>query len=144
MLMENSYIENKKDYMKHYIREHMNIYDSEDMKYINEYHKYKNNIEMFSFFIGLDTDTIKELDKPLSYEKVIILSDWRRDSLGQNYYTIYKKPLKDYITIRDILEQLKTDNECKELLYNETNDYHILTDILKKTNIQYDMYFEDL
>lgn len=118
-----------------------NIYDSEKViDYLMEYHKNSRN---YNFFIGLSEDTLLELDNAFSYENNIIMEDFRYNS-GSNYMIIKRKLFDNYISLRDILEQIRDNKDMKELLYNETNENIILVDIMKshKSNIHYSLMFD--
>lgn len=135
----NYFVEDREECMRDFCESLDSIYDSEEIKeYLIDYHKNYN----FSFFIGLSEEELEDLDKVISYEDKIILEDWRMCN-GSRYY-IVRDLFKNGITLRDILNQLKNNNELRELLYNENNEDIILVSVNKKvsSNIHYELYFD--
>lgn len=135
----NYFVEDREECMRDFCESLDSIYDSEEIKeYLIDYHKKYN----FSFFIGLSEEELEDLDKVISYEDKIILEDWRMCN-GSRYY-IVRDLFKNGITLRDILNQLKNNNELRELLYNENNEDIILVSVNKKvsSNIHYELYFD--
>ena len=135
----NYFVEDREECMRDFCDSLDSIYDSNEVKeYLIEYHKNYN----FSFFIGLSEEELEDLDKVISYEDKIILEDWRMCN-GSRYY-IVRDLFKNGITLRDILNQLKNNNELRELLYNENNEDIILVSVNKKvsSNIHYELYFD--
>ena len=94
---------------------------------------------------------LEDLDKVISYEDIIILEDWRmiigtdKSVSGASKYYIVRDLFKTGITLRDILNQLRNNNDLRELLYNENNEDIILVNVNKKvgSNIQYELYFDN-
>lgn len=135
----NYFVENREECLKDFCESLDSIYSNEDIKdYLIEYHKNYN----FSFFIGLSEEELEDLDKVISYENMIILEDWRMCN-GSRYY-IVRDLFKNGITLRDIFNQLKYNNELRELLYDKNNEDIILVNVNKKvsSNIHYELYFD--
>jgi len=135
----NYFVENREECLKDFCDSLDSIYSNEDIKdYLIEYHK---NYD-FSFFIGLSEEELEDLDKVISYENMIILEDWRMCN-GSRYY-IVRDLFKNGITLRDIFNQLKYNNELRELLYDKNNEDIILVNVNKKvsSNIHYELYFD--
>jgi len=135
----NYFVENREECLKDFCDSLDSIYSNEDIKdYLIEYHKNYN----FSFFIGLSEEELEDLDKVISYENMIILEDWRMCN-GSRYY-IVRDLFKNGITLRDIFNQLKYNNELRELLYDKNNEDIILVNVNKKvsSNIHYELYFD--
>jgi len=142
LIIQNQYVVDK-DFVKDYNKECDILYNGN--KYRSWIKKYNKDI-ISPFFIGIDNDTIEDLDKCISNEDMIICECWRDMKInGSNYYTIKKKQFNKYISLRDILEQLQNNNDLLDMKHNILNSYIILTDIIKKTNssIHYQMYFEN-
>lgn len=137
-ILENQYVVDK-NYTKDYNKYCRTIYNRH-IGYVVDY----NNDKKSGLFIGLDKDLIDNLDKPFSYSDTIMLEDWRMTN-GSNYYRVDKKSFKKYITIRDILDSLKSNTDLLKLKHNELNSYIILTDIMKKfgSNCHYYLFFEN-
>jgi len=110
----NYFVENREECLKDFCDSLDSIYSNEDIKdYLIEYHKNYN----FSFFIGLSEEELEDLDKVISYENMIILEDWRMCN-GSRYY-IVRDLFKNGITLRDIFNQLKYNNELNKLRGND-------------------------
>ena len=135
----NYFVKNKEECLKEFNRSCYDIYDNNEViEYLIDYHKNYN----FSFFIGLSEEELEDLDKVISYRDMIILEDWRLVG-GSNYY-IVRDLFKTGITLRDIFNQLRNNNELRELLYNENNEDIILVSVNKKvdSDIHYQLYFD--
>jgi len=115
------------------------IYEKEEsIEYLINYHK-----KDFTFFIGLCEDDLEELDKPISYKEFILVEDFRRVCGGSDFYKITRKLFSNYICYRDILEQLRTNQYCRDLLYEKDNDNIVLVDIMKRTDIHFTLMFDN-
>ena len=138
LILENQFVVDK-NYIKDYNNECRKLYNRH-IGYVIDYHKDIRS----PFFIGLEKDMIDNLDKCFSNEDMIVLEDWRMCN-GSNYYNIYKKQFKKFISLRDILEQLKNNNDLLSLKHNRLNSYIILIDIHKKcnSNIHYELFFHN-
>jgi hypothetical protein len=135
----NFYVCDKLGTIKEYFESLDSIYDKdESIEYLINYHK-----KDFTFFIGLSEDDIEDLDKPISYQDFILVEDFRRVCGGSDFYKIKRKLFGNYICYRDILEQLRTNQYCRDLLYDKDNDNIVLVDIMKKTNIHFVLMFDN-
>lgn len=138
----NYYIGNENEVLYEYLTQNDIIYENKDIiQYLKDYH---DKIDNFSFFIGLSEEELIEMDNPLSYEDKIICEDWRMLN-GSRFYIIKRKLFKDYICLRDILEQLKFNSECKSLLHEKENSNIYLVNVNKKcnSNIHFELYFDE-
>ena len=125
------------DIIIQYLKQNDKIYDKENIKlYLYEYH-ITNDI---NFFIGLCQDELNDLDKPISYEEFILMEDWRTETGGSFYYRINRTD-KDYITYRDILDQLKDNKICSDIYLGGWEE-NVLVDIRKQTNIHFCLFFD--
>jgi hypothetical protein len=139
----NYYIINRDEVLNEYLEMNNEIFeDKHVIQYLYDYHSKKK----FSFFIGLSEEELQEIDKPISYQEYIMCEDWRMLNHGSNYYKITRKLFKDYITTRDILEQLKDNTECLKLLEDKDNDNIVLVMINKKINndIHFELHFDNV
>ena len=137
----NYYIDNRDEVLNEYLELNNEIFeDRKVIQYLYDYHSKKK----FSFFIGLSEEELQEIDKPISYQEYIMCEDWRMFS-GSNYYKITRKLFKDYITTRDILEQLKDNTDCLRILEDKDNDNIVLVMINKKINsdIHFELHFDN-
>ena len=142
LYIQNSYVVDK-DFVKEYNKYCDYFYV--DNPYRNWIKKYNKDI-ISPFFINLENEEMKQLDNCISSEDMIICEDWRdMRQNGSNYYTIKKKQFKKFISLRDILEQLKNNNDLLSLKHNRLNSYIILIDIHKKcnSNIHYELFFHN-
>jgi hypothetical protein len=138
----NYYIGNENEVLNRYININDSIYENNDIiQYLKQYH---NRVDNFSFFIGLSEEELLDMNSPLCYEDRIICEDWRMCN-GSRFYIINRKLFNDYICLRDILEQLKDNSECKRLLNDKDNDNIVLVNVNKKcnSNIHYELYFDN-
>ena len=136
----NYYIDNRDEVLREYLELNNEIFeDKKVIDYLYDYHSKKK----FSFFIGLSEEELQDLEKPISYQDKIVCEDWRMLS-GSRFYTIKRKLFKDYITLKDILEQLKDNQECLELLNDKNNDNIVLVMINKLvcSDIHFELHFD--
>ena len=121
-----------------YLKDNDKIYDKENIKlYLYEYH-IQNDM---NFFIGLCEEDLTDLDKPISYEEFLLCEDWRTETGGSFYYRIDRND-NEYITLRMLLDQLK-DNKICSSIYLGGWEENVLVDINKKTDIHYELYFDN-
>ena len=134
----NYFVCNGEECKRDYIESLDSIYtDNEVIKYLTEYHK-----DNMTFFIGLCEDDMIDIDKILTTNDCIMLEDFRMIS-GSQYYMIKRKLFKTGISLRDILEQLKKNVDCRELMYDIDNENIVLVDIMKSNkSIQYSLIFD--
>lgn len=138
----NYYINNRDEVLREYLELNNEIFeDKKVIDYLYDYHSKKK----FSFFIGLSEEELKDIDKPISYKDKIVLEDWRNIS-GSNYYWIKRNIFTEYITLRDILEQLKDNTDCLRLLNDKYNDNIVLVMIQKKvsSDIHFELHFDNV
>lgn len=138
----NYYINNRDEVLREYLELNNEIFeDKKVIDYLYDYHSKKK----FSFFIGLSEEELQDIDKPISYKDKIVLEDWRNIS-GSNYYWIKRNIFTEYITLRDILEQLKDNTDCLRLLNDKYNDNIVLVMIQKKvsSDIHFELHFDNV
>lgn len=138
----NYFINNRDEVLREYLELNNEIFeDKKVIDYLYDYHSKKK----FSFFIGLSEEELKDIDKPISYKDKIVLEDWRNVS-GSNYYWIKRNIFTEYITLRDILEQLKDNTDCLRLLNDKYNDNIVLVMIQKKvsSDIHFELHFDNV
>jgi len=107
--------------------------DKDVIKYLWDYHKTKDN----PFNICIGEDEIMDIDKCFNTNDKIVLYDFR-DDIG-DYFVIDKRE-KEYHTLRSIFNECKFNNKYYQL--KETN-YNDLVYLQKRSDIQYDLHFEN-